>query len=81
VRWLTIQEAAEHSRLSPDSLRRLIQRGKLRASRPSARRLVVALSDLDDYLQSCRVGPPPARLATPRGDRRTAAEIVEGWER
>jgi excisionase family DNA binding protein len=83
VKWLTIEEASAHSRLSPDTLRRLIQRGKLPASRPSARRLVVSERDLDEYLQSCRVGvaPPPPWAASTRPDRRSAAEIEETWGR
>lgn len=52
---MTVAEAAEYSRLSADTVRRLIRGGHLRASRPSPRRVVIAASDLDDYLRSCRV--------------------------
>lgn len=53
--WMTIAEVAEHSRLSIHTIRRLIRRGKIPASRPSPRRIIIATGDLEDYLRSCRV--------------------------
>ncbi|HVS17492.1 MAG TPA: helix-turn-helix domain-containing protein [Planctomycetota bacterium] len=58
--WLTPAEAAEHMRVSVDTLQRLRSRGLGPAfSRPVKRRVVYRRADLDEYLKSQRV--PKAR--------------------
>jgi len=51
--FLTVQHAAEYSDLSPESIRRLVQAGKLTALRPVKGRIVIERKELDAYIRSC----------------------------
>jgi excisionase family DNA binding protein len=52
--YLTIAEAAIHCSLSEKTIRRLIGRGELPHFRP-CRSVLIALADLEAYLNSVRV--------------------------
>lgn len=45
--WLTIQEAADHYKVHPGTIKRYIKEGKLKASKPSAHVVRICLSELD----------------------------------
>ena len=49
--WLTVQQSARYSSLSPETIRKLIRDGKLPASRPVAGRLVISREKLDEFLR------------------------------
>jgi excisionase family DNA binding protein len=51
-RYLTISEAAAYMRVSPATVRRLIDADVLRALRPSPGRVVLDLAVLDEYVQA-----------------------------
>lgn len=60
--FLTVKHAAEYSDLSPESIRRLVQSGKLTALRPVKGRIVIDRKELDTYIRSC-----DKRVRTGRG--------------
>jgi excisionase family DNA binding protein len=49
--YLTIQEAAEFSRLAPSTIRLYIRRQKLRALK-EGRRVIIKSSDLEEFLEA-----------------------------
>lgn len=49
-RWLTVRSAAAYSDLSEDSIRRLIESGKLAAHRPVRGRVLVDRLELDNVI-------------------------------
>lgn len=48
--WITVTQAAEITSLSPKTIRRLIERGLVRATKPSPRVLRVDASSLNAYM-------------------------------
>ena len=50
-RFLTLEQASELSTLSVQTLRRAIQRQRLRAFRPSGRRVLIAVEDLSAWIR------------------------------
>lgn len=48
--WLTVTQAAEITALSTKTIRRLIERGEVRASKPSPRVLRVDAASLNSYM-------------------------------
>jgi len=60
-RFLTIGSAARHVDLSADSIRRLIEGGRLRAYRPVRGRVVVDRQELQDLILSSTTRPRNGR--------------------
>jgi len=61
ARFLTVQGAAEHSSLSPESIRRLISAGKLTALRPVRGRVLIDRRQLDSVVLSATQRPRRGR--------------------
>jgi excisionase family DNA binding protein len=51
-RWATVQEAAEHTSLAPNTIRRMLARKELRKFKPTPRRVLIDLHELDQLIQS-----------------------------
>ena len=60
-RFLTIQSAAVYSDLSPDSIRRLIERGDLTGLRPVRGRIVIDRLELDAAILAATDRPSNGR--------------------
>ncbi|MEJ7791948.1 MAG: helix-turn-helix domain-containing protein [Gaiellaceae bacterium] len=58
TRWLTLEEAAEHLRLTPHALRKLVQRGQIPTFQPNGRgtRHYFDRDELDDWIRAGRLG-------------------------
>jgi excisionase family DNA binding protein len=55
-RYLSLNEAAEYSTLSVQTLRRKLRERKLKAYRPSGRRVLIDVQDLDQWIHSAVIG-------------------------
>lgn len=51
AKWVKVPTAAEYAGLSDKTIRRLIARGEIQATKPTPRALRVNLESLDNYLQ------------------------------
>jgi excisionase family DNA binding protein len=60
-RWLSAEEAANYSRLSVESIRRLLSGGKLTSHRPVRGRVLVDRLELDALIQSSTATPRTGR--------------------
>ena len=56
TRFVSLEQAAEHSTLSIQTLRRAIRRKELRAYRPSGRRVLIDVLELDMWIHGAAVG-------------------------
>lgn len=54
-RWASITDAAAHSGLAPNTIRRLLARKQLKKYQPTPRRVLVDLHELDRLIQSTAV--------------------------
>ena len=59
--WLTVREAAEHSRLSQESIRRLLSGGQLTGYRPIRGRVLIARDELDNLIATATKSPRKGR--------------------
>jgi excisionase family DNA binding protein len=59
-RYLSLEEAAEYSTLSISTLRRMLLQKKLRAYKPSGRRVLIDKAELDEWIHQAAVGGQPA---------------------
>lgn len=86
--YLTVREACRILKISDKSLYLLINRGDLKASRIAGRPFRIRPSDIDAYIEECRVNRPPrpgkppgtgVKYLVPKNERPQAApqEIAE----
>lgn len=75
MKLLTTKEAADLLRQKPDFVRDLVRRGVIKGyaiGGPVRRKILIAEAELEAYLKSCEVKPPPkpeprkAKPASPR---------------
>ena len=60
-RWLTVANAAVYADLSQDTIRRLLDSGKLTPHRPVKGRILVDRQELDAHIQSSTATPRKGR--------------------
>jgi excisionase family DNA binding protein len=82
--WLTLAEVAAELRVNPATVRLWIARGRLPATRPGQRKLLVRRSDVDRMLGQSESPKPPDDLPPPhpryaQPPRVPAPFIKDGW--
>lgn len=70
VEWLTIEQAGDHAKVAPDTVREWIRKGWLRAN-PVGRVIRVAMFDLDTLLRDG--APCPTTISAPGPTKSNAA--------
>lgn len=63
-RWLTVEEAARHSRSSEGTIRKLIHAGLIRAVPGVSKGYLIDMADIDAYLNRCKKIVAPYRKGT-----------------
>jgi excisionase family DNA binding protein len=71
-RLLTVDEAAEQLRTDPSTVRRLVRRGELEATKPCGRYLIPE-GAVAELLERARVQPSPSEPPAPRPRRSAPA--------
>jgi len=78
--FMNPSQAAKLLGISRSSVLRLIAAGLLPAYRPTKRRVVILVSDIDDYRDACRVAskkPAAAAAAEEKSRRRVATQKLK----